>query len=220
MINRSAAATSVVLVLVMLAATLWRIPLLPGWAYGPNGAPPPIRNPLGLFVVPACVGFVGAVLALKKWVTPATADVEPWRRWGSQLLVAYALMCTLFHLSSVAGSVGVAGPFSRPVVTRAVIVLSGSLIVVFANQMPKLPWLPSRFGTWQLDAVRGQQLLRSGGQLLVLWGVAAVIGALVMPLRMMVPLIVSITTALVLIAAVRRLALHRQQSRERFGSRS
>jgi hypothetical protein len=95
MINRTAAVTSIVLVLVMIAANIWRIPMLPDWAYGPNGAPPPIRNPLVMFVLPACVGFVGAVLTLRKWLTTATADaVEPWQRWGSPILVGY-FMCLL-----------------------------------------------------------------------------------------------------------------------------
>jgi hypothetical protein len=46
------------------------------------------------------------------------------------------------------------------------------------------------------------------------------VSALVMPLRMMLPFIVSITVALVLVVAVRTFALHREQNHERLGSGS
>jgi hypothetical protein len=146
MISRTAAVTSIVLVLVMIAATLWRLAMLPDWAYGPNGAPPPMRNSLVMFVPPACVGFVGAVLALRKWLTTASADaVAPWQRWGSHALVAYGMICTLFHLYIVVRSAGFAGSFSPALAARTVDVLAGCLLIVFANQMPKLPPLPARF---------------------------------------------------------------------------
>jgi hypothetical protein len=207
MINRAAAVTSIVLVLVMIAATLWRLPLLPDWAYGPNGAPPPMRKPSVMFIIPACVGFVGGVLALRKWLTTATAtadDVEPWQRWGSHVLVAYGVICTLFHLFVVARSAGFAGPFSPAVVARTADVLAGCLIIVFANQMPKLPSLPTRFRFGQLDPARAAQLLRFVARFLVLTGLAIVIGALAMPLRMMFPLALSVTTTGALAVVVRK----------------
>jgi hypothetical protein len=218
MISRTAAFTSIVLILVMIAATLWRLPMLPDWAYGPNGAPPPMRKPSVMFVIPACVGFVGAVLALRKWLTTASADaVEPWQRWGSHVLVAYAVFCTLFHLYGVARSAGFAGSFSPALVARTVDVLVGCLLIVAANRMPKLPLLPTRFRFGQLDPVRGAQLLRLVAWLLVLSGLAIVIGALVMPLRMMLPLALSVTTTLALAVVVRKVQLLREQSHERLG---
>jgi hypothetical protein len=216
MINRTACVTSIVLVLVMITATMWRLPMLPDWAYGPNGAPPPIRKPPVMFVIPACLAFVGGVLALMKWLTTATADaVEPWQRWGGNTLMAYGVFCTLFHLYGVARSVGFAGPFSPTVVTRAVDVLAGCLIIGVANQIPKFPWLPSRFRILYLDSVRGPQLSRFGGRFLVLSGFAMVIGALVMPLRMMLPLALSVTSSVALAVVVRKAQLLREQRHER-----
>jgi hypothetical protein len=204
---------------VMIAATLWRMALLPDWAYGLTGAPPPFQNPKVLFVIPACVGFVGGVLMLKKWLTTASADaLEPWRRWGSRLLVAYAVICTLLYFSFIARSLGFAGPFSPPVVSRAIVVLCASLVIVAANWMPKLPWVPSRWSIGHLDPVHGARLLRSGGRLMFLWGIAVAISALLTPLRMMFPLLVAYTIALVLAVGASRLALHREQSRERPGN--
>jgi hypothetical protein len=173
-----------------------------------------------MFVIPACVGFVGAVLALRKWLTTASATaeaVEPWQRWGSHVLLAYGVFCTLFHLYAVARSAGFAGPFSPALVTRTVDVLAGCLLIVFANRMPKLPPLPTRFRFGQLDPVRGAQLLRLVARLLVLSGLAIVIGALVMPLRMMLPLGLSVTTTLALAVVVRKVQLLREQSHERLG---
>ena len=221
MIHRTAAVTSIALILVMIAATLWRIPMLPDWAYGPNGAPPPIRKPSVMFVIPACVGFVGAVLALQKWLTTATAEaVEPWKRWGSHVLVAYGVFCTLFHLYGVARSVGFAAPFSPTVVSRAVDVLAGCLIIVAANRIPKLPLLSSRFGILRLDPVRGSQFSRFGGRFLVLSGLAIVVGALAMPLRMMLPLALAVTVAVALAVIARKVQLLREQSHERLGGGS
>jgi hypothetical protein len=151
----------------------------------------------------------------------ATVDaVRQWQRWGSHLWLAYGVFFTLANLYFVARSAGFAAPFSPTAVTRAFIVPYASLIMVAANQMPKLPWGPSRFAIWHLDPVHGARLLRSGGQVLVMWGLAMCIGALVMPPRMMLPLICSITIALVLVVAVRTFALHREQSHERLGSGS
>jgi hypothetical protein len=218
MIHRTAVVISIALMLVMLAAALWRIDLLPDWAYGLNGAPPPIRKPAVMFIVPACVAFVGAVLALMKWLTTATADaVEPWRRWGSNTLIAYGMFCTLFHLYFVARSVGFAESFSPMVVTRTVDVLAGCLIIVMANQRPKLPPLPSRFGFGQLDPVRGSQLLRFGGRFVVLFGLAIIIAAFVMPPRLVTPLVLSLSTTMALAVIVRKVQLLREQSQERLG---
>jgi hypothetical protein len=218
MIHRSAVVTVIVLVLVMLVATLWRIPMLPDWAYGLNGAPAPIRRPAVMFIVPACVAFVGAVLALQKWLTTATVDaVEPWKRWGSNVLVAYGVFCTLFHLYLVARSVGFAGPFSPATVARTVEVLAGCLVVAAANRMPKLPPLPSRFRISNLDSGRGLQLLRFGGRLLFLLGLAIIIAAFVMPPRLVTPLVLSLSTTMALAVIVRKVQLLREQSQERLG---
>ena len=219
MIHRTAVITAIVLVLLMLAATLWRIDLLPDWAYGLNGAPPPIRRLAVMFVAPACVAFLGGLLALKKWLTTAPADaVEPWKRWGSQWLVAYAATCTLIHLYLIARSAGFAAPSSPTIVARAIIVLYASLFMVVANRMPKLPWVPSRLRIWHLDPIYGARLLRSGARLLVVWGLAIAIGAVVLPPQMLLPLVASCTIAVVLGAAVIRFALHREQGHQRLGS--
>jgi hypothetical protein len=55
---------------------------------------------------------------------------------------------------------------------------------------------------------------------IVLSGLAIVIGALVMPLRMMLPLALSVSTTAALAVVVRKVQLLREQSHEGLGSGS
>jgi hypothetical protein len=211
MINPTAVAVSTALILAMLAATTWRIAIPPDWAYGPHGASLP--HLLAFFICPACVAFVGGVLLARTLLAEATMDAAmQWKQWGSHVLIGYAAICTLFHFYLLTRSLGITGPFSPAVITRAGFVVVASFLILVSNQIPKLPWLPLRYQI--LDPARGAQLMRLAGQLLVLIGLVIVVGAFAMPLRVMAPLVVSMSTALFIVMIVRRFQLRREEMHE------
>jgi hypothetical protein len=221
MINRTATAFCAASILAMLAATTWRIAISPDWVYGPHGAPLSPRHLLGLFTCPACAAFVGGVLLARTLLIQATMDAaRQWKQWGSHVLIGYAVICTLFHFYLFTRSLGIAGPFSPMAIARAAFVLAGSFLILVCNQMPKLPWLQSRYQVLPLDPARGARLMSFAGRLLVLTGLVVVVGAFVMPLRLMAPLIFSMSTASFIVVIVRKFQLRREDMHERNDSGS
>jgi hypothetical protein len=96
-------------------------------------------------------------------------------------------------------------------------------VIPFERETPQIPEL-THVLVGEPDAtspghasVRGSHLLRFVGRFLVLSGLAIVIGALVMPPPMMLPLALSVTTTVALAVVVRKVQLLREQSHERLG---
>jgi hypothetical protein len=215
-ISRTATAICAVLAAAMMGAALWRIGILPDWCYGPDGPPPTVRAPAMFFMAPGCLVLAAAILTFA--TLPARARVpalEPWQRWVSAIMIGYAIIGALQQFHLVAVSAHVALPFPPSSFARAAFVLTWGLIVVGADRMQKLPYHATRFGIWRLDPVRQAQQLRLAGRGLVVAGIAMIIASCVMPLRMIMPLTVSVSLALFVVAAVNKFRLLREQAHER-----
>ena len=92
MIDRKALRISVLLILAMIAATLWCLSLLPDWSHFPLNGPGDAtsRPSIWLFVSPGCLLFVMAVLFARKWFATGSEDaVAPWRRWSWSTIRAW-----------------------------------------------------------------------------------------------------------------------------------
>jgi hypothetical protein len=217
MINRSALAASAALVIAMLAAAGWRIGILPAWVYEPDGAPVAPQNPWSFFIVPVCIALFTAIWPLveTRFVDTAVDQAKSWQRWVGGFVMVYAVFGALAQWLMIARSLGIAEPFSRQFADRAELAVLGCILIVFGDQMPKLPWLQPRSRRLSLDPVRGMKLLRFNGQHLVLVGLVSVVGALLLPLSWTVPLIVSIGAAGAVASLAWTFRLRREQMRER-----
>ena len=186
MIDRKALRISVLLILAMIAATLWCLSLLPDWSHFPLNGPGDAtsRQSIWLFVSPGCLLFVMAVLFARKWFATGSEDaVAPWRRWSGMMLLPYAVIIALMQAFIIARSLGIGAALDRQVLPRVFIVLIGVLIAALGNALPKLPWLSLRFRLFQLDPWQWNQHLRFMGKLIVGFGlVVALAGALLPPM--------------------------------------
>jgi len=223
MIDRRAAFISGALLVLTLAATAWRLALLPDWTHFPYfwpGATPTTRNTLGLVIAPMCIVVVAGTLALMPLLSKASPDAfRSWRRWASPLLIVYAAVCTAMQFFVLARSLGLGLALNPTAVGRAGLVLLAGLIVVSANAMPKLPLLQPRFKALDLDPARRAQSVRFSSRVLVLSGLAIIAVAAFAPLPANgAPLIFSIVVAAVVISFVRVWQLRREYRRERAGS--
>jgi hypothetical protein len=198
MIDRRAYWISGALVVVMLAATIWRIVLLPEWPQpadlGANRIPTHNWGFLLFFFVPFCVMLVAGILALSgRFAKGSNETKQSWRRLGSLLLVVYSLICTAFQFFILVRSLGLARSLDPVSVSRAVIVSVGILLAVVGNQYPKLFPLESRIEFLRLDAIQSAKHLRFSGWLVVLMGISFAICGFLLPVQLITPVILTLS---------------------------
>ena len=215
MIDRKASLISCALLVLMLAATAWRLALLSDWTHFPAFLPDKtavMRSSFWLLVAPLCLVFVGGTLALNKRRVKESPDaIHSWTRWGSSLLIIYGVICAALQFFILARSLGLALAINPTNFGRAALVLLACLIVVSANYMPKLPLVQSRFTMLNLDPARGAQFVRFSARMLVLAGIAIIVIAVFVPQPSKgVPWIFSISAAVVVVSFLRRWQLSRE----------
>ena len=198
MIDRRAYWISGALIVAMLAATIWRIVLLPEWPQpsylGVNRIPTHSWSVLLFFFVPFCVILVAGILALSGWLAKGSKETkQSWRRLRNLLLVVYSLICTAFQFVILVRSLGMAKSLDPVSVSRAVFVSVGILLAVVGNQYPKLFPLESRIEFLRLDAIQSAKHLRFSGWLVVLMGISCAICGLLLPVPLISPVILTLS---------------------------
>ena len=215
MIDRKALWIAAMIFLAMIAATVWRLSLLPDWTHFPLNGPgdPRNRDSFWLFVSPACLLFVAACLFARKWfATGPEENVQPWRKWSGMMLLPYTVIIALMQAFVIARSLGFAAGLDRIMVVHGMLVLMGILLMVLGNATPKLPWLAVRFRPMQLDPWQWNRQLRFMGRLLVGIGAFIAIGGVLLPVWTFFPVLVCLWFATLAAGIWHRIKLRREPS--------
>jgi hypothetical protein len=192
MLDRRAVLVVAALVLAMLAAAIWLVF---------HAA----RSPIIIisFLMPVCVVMVVAVLYWR--LQSASGDRAAWAAWCGFVVVSYAVICAGLQLWLVLTVLKVITPPALPLVRRFVFALFGAQFLIFGNWMAKLPppgfWRPA----WlSLSAAGEAAMLRFIGWVFALYGLILIASAVLMPMNLIAPIVVSLTLATVIVVGVRR----------------
>jgi hypothetical protein len=183
-IDRKALRVCSLVFLAMMAATLWRLSLPSDWSGLPPNGPGSSQtfNSFWLLVTPLGLLLVIVVLASRKWlVAGPDENVHSWQHWNGMLLVPFAAIAALQQTFAIVHSLGLAAGVERMAVTHGMQVLTGGLLVMLGNAMPKMPWLSVRLKALHLEPWQWTRHMRLMGKLVVFLGVFSAIGTFLLP---------------------------------------
>lgn len=182
MIERKTALASAALIALMLVLAVWRIFTLDDWAtlVVSNGAQ---LSSLLLLCFPASSALVvGALYWDSRGRRADDAKIQPWRKWGKFLSLSYCGGMLLLQGVLVLGSLGLDLPFDLSAVARTLGVVMAITSLLAINQMPKLPWLESRFSLGgELGPIYGPRYMRTQSRILVVFMIAVIAYSLAAP---------------------------------------
>lgn len=213
MINRKALWISILLVLAMIAATLWRLSLLPDWHHVPAEGPDNSRMiPLfALFVPPLIPLFFMGTLFARQWLRSGPAEaVRPWRLYYGLTLVFMTGMMALAQGFNLARSMGALQSVDRPTLAHIIFVAAGIFMMVAGNSLPKMPWLTARFRP--LDRWQWNQHLRFAGKLSFVLGLFFVVGMPLLPVKIGILVAIGLSIATVAASLWHRAKVRREPS--------
>lgn len=213
MIDRKAFWISILLVLTMIAATLWRISLLPDWLQVPAEGPdtPGTISLLRLFTPPLCVLFLIGLLFIRSWLRPGPVEsVRPWRRHNGIALLFVSGIMTLAQAFNLARSLGALESIDRLTLGRVLFVVAGIFMMVAGNSLPKLPRLAARFRP--LDPWQWNQHLRFAGKVTVALGLFYAIVMPLLPIQMAVPVSLGVAAMAMAVGLWHRAKVRREPS--------
>lgn len=196
MIDRKTLWYFALLCLAMTVAAVWRISLLPDWTQMPMFTPhgPRIRSGLILFIQPLCLLFVIAVFVLQKWLISGPDDaLAVWYRRSRRLPMAAAMLTALAQVFLISRSLGYDGGLNPEIISRAMMGVTGILVIMQGNIAPKLPRLSKRFAALNLDPWQSARSRRFGARMTVAFGLAMVSAAVLLPLRATAPIFLTLS---------------------------
>jgi hypothetical protein len=198
MLDRKAKLILPILILVMLGGAFWRL------ANAANGSMTP-------FVIPASVIFAAGMFVFQERRIAGSPDaLAAWKKWGSFFLIGCAAILTAFQLLPVFRSLGIPLPPSAPLF-RLLVAGYGLVIVVAGNLGPKLPPLDKRWpNVMSLGKFEQAAMLLVAGWLLVAFGLVTIVSALLLPLRLIAPVMASTALAMLVAILVKRRQLRLQ----------
>jgi small-conductance mechanosensitive channel len=207
MIDRKAFRISGLILFTMIAATVWRLSLLPDWRHQP------VANPMlvlfALFSVPAAM-LIMMIMPFFIGLTEAKDTLPSWQRWNSKRIVSWGVLFALLQVFVLTRSLGLVS-LSRMDTARAMVMLIGVVFMMIGNATPKTPSLPHR-GGFELDSWQKIRLLRFVGQLFVSVGLAFVLGGILLPLEWWKPVFLCLMLAAMAAAIWYGIQLRREQS--------
>jgi hypothetical protein len=197
MLDRKAKLILSALILVMLGSAIWRVAHAARWSMTP-------------FVIPACVLILaGVCVPLERKMAGSADALAAWKKWYSFFLISCTAILTAFQLLPVFHRLGIPLPSSE-LLFRLLIAGYGLVVVVTGNQKPKLPPLDSRPGMLSLGKAEQGAMLRLEGWLLVGFGLVTTVGALLLPIYLVAPVMGSLALAMLAAILVKRRQLREQ----------
>jgi hypothetical protein len=175
----------------MLAVSAFVLLMLAGaiWLSGPME-----RWPVRAFFLPATVVIL--VGALQWRFAHAEGDLSAWRKWFGSLAITYAAISA----GSVMKELQVTPlPAALPVI-RLLIAFVGVQFLVLGN------WLANRMrrpASLSLDRADEAAILRLGGWLLFAYGPVLIVSALLIPMSLIQPLVISTMLASLIAVVIR-----------------
>jgi hypothetical protein len=215
MIDRKALWISSLLLIAMTAAGLWRLSLLQDWHHVPVG-PPDEHHSVGgffLFAEPAALLLVMLTPYLRKWTSRTSEEsLQVWRRWSSRAILLAAPLLALGQAFLVTRSLGLFSEADGGPVAKAMMVLSGLMLVVIGNALPKMPWLSSRIRPLRLDPWQWNRQLRFVGKVTVAFGLFAALVCPFLPAPTLRPAILTLWLAAMAANIAYRIKVRREPS--------
>jgi hypothetical protein len=197
MLDRRAKLILSALILVMLGGAVWRAAHAARWSIMP-------------FVIPAeALVLAGMFVVLERKMAGSADALAAWKKWYSFFLICCAAILTAFQLLPVFRRLGIPLPSSE-LLFRLLIAGYGLVIVVTGNQKPKLPPLGSRPGMRSLGKAGEGAMLRLEGWLLVCSGLIITASALLLPIGLIAPVIVSLAFGTIAVILLKRRQLREQ----------
>ena len=196
MIDRKSLGILILLCLVMTAAAIWRFALLPDWHHmtvvTPSG--PRTRSSLFLFAPPLAMLFMIALACAMNWLVSGPKEALAARhRWSRPMLVGSGVMVTLMQAFMIARSLGHGLGLNPEAIARAMLAVTGSLMVMHGNIIPKLPRLSKRIAVFNLDPWQSARSLRFTGRMTVAFGLVMMVAAVLLPMRATVSTVLILT---------------------------
>jgi hypothetical protein len=170
MIDLRTTRTAASMILVMLVAALWRTIT---WS---DGSMPMAHSGvlLLLYVLPASSASLVACPYRNRRAADDT-KTRPWHKWGRFLAISYCGGMLLMQGVVVLASLGLDLPVDLAAIARALAVVLAIASLLAINQMPKLPWLESRFSPGgELGPIYGSRYTRLVSRILVVFQTAVV----------------------------------------------
>ena len=200
MIGRKALWISLLVLLTMIAADVWRLSLLADWHHVPVEGPANRHTipAVMLFIPPLALLFTMGLIFTRKWLRSGPADaVQSWGRWYGQMLLfntAAGACAQTFELARSLGDLRSVNPLTF---VHLYLVATGVFMILIGNMLPKMPWLLARFRP--LDPWQWKRHLRFGGRITVAFGVFIALVMPLLPMKMSLPVMLGM--ALVVLAA-------------------
>lgn len=212
MINRKALWISILLILAMIAANIWRLSLLPDWHHVPVEGPGSHLVPVvWTFIPPLGVLFMMGVLFVRKWLRPGPEEaMPPWRLFGGMALLFVAGIGALAEAFNIARSLGALQSIDRLTLAHAIVVVGGIFMMAAGNILPKMPWLKTRFRP--LDPWQWNQYQRFSGRLAFVAGLFVAVGTPLLPFKIAVPVMLGLMLTIVAVSLWYRSKVRREPS--------
>jgi hypothetical protein len=199
MINRRALWISVLVLIGMIAADFWRLSLLSDWTHVPLEGPGSRSiSVFWTFVPPLAVLTTMGTFFAQKWLRSGPEEaVQPWGRFYGVMLLFNAAMAASAEAFNLARSLGALQSIDRLTLVHVIFVMTGMVVMLVGNMMPKMPRLSARFRRFQLDPWQWNQHLRFNGKVTVLFGLFIAVGMPLLPFKMILPAMFGLTMAVI-----------------------
>lgn len=196
MIDRKTLWFMILVMLGMCAASFWRLSLAPDWAHvpftGDNGLSH-TRHGLVLFIGPLSLLLATGLVLASRWLVSGSPDaIAAYQRNNRLILRGTAVLGAAMHAFLISRSLGSGLSLNGEILSRLVIGASALMIMMQGNNLPKLPWVTSRFAAFQLDAWQSARLRRFSGFLSIAYGLAMIAAAALLPVRILPPLVMGL----------------------------
>lgn len=212
MIDRMTLRLLLLLVAAMTAAALWRISQLPDWQLPFEGLKGPYTRPaLVLFVPPLSILLTMGLVWASKWIVSGPVEaMAPYKRLNRNVLIGVGILTVLGQAYVISRSLGFDFDQSGDVMGRGTIIVTALLVMIHGNSLPKMPWLSSRFSAYQLDPWQHARSRRFSGWMSIVFGLAMIVIALLMPLRTIAPIVMGLSLAYVVAIHLNIMRLKRE----------
>ncbi|HEX4106269.1 MAG TPA: hypothetical protein VHX92_08555 [Rhizomicrobium sp.] len=180
MIDRNAFRISGLFLLIMVAATVWRLSLLPDWRHMPVGGGHTITG-LVLFAAPLSLLITMVVPYLPKLLMSDVGDSkQAWGRWNGRWIVSQGAIIFALQVIVLIHSLGVL-PLPAEMIVRVTVVLMGLMFMTMGNIIPKAPSMPAGADPRALNPWQQSRQMRLIGKLLFGLGLLLAIGGMLLP---------------------------------------
>jgi hypothetical protein len=213
MINRRALWISLLVLIAMIAADVWRLSLLPDWHHIPAEGPGNSHTipVLALFAPVLALLFTMGILFARRWLRSGPEDaVQPWRRWYGLMLLFNTAIAASAQAFNLARSMGALQSVNRLTLSHGVMVVGGIFMILVGNMLPKMPFLSQRFRP--LDQWQWNQHLRFGGKVTVVFGVFIALVLPLLPFRMVLPVTLGLGLMVIAVNYWHRAKVRREPS--------